>query len=158
MLVFWYTYIMSKVPLPERGQPLDVAYLYTLAEAINSLSEEGSALAQGNNFYFKGQGAPSLVSRKLYGAQVSAQYVEKEITNANEYIIPINFEPNFSSTPVVTATLVNPTSSSGINGIVTVRNLNTSRCDIGFVKTSTEGSGKVGFNIIAIGLPQNFRG
>ncbi len=29
---------MAKVPLPERGQPLDVTYLYQLIEAVNDLS------------------------------------------------------------------------------------------------------------------------
>ena len=38
---------MAKVPLPERGQPLDVTYLYQLIEAVNSVSgpimlEEGT--------------------------------------------------------------------------------------------------------------------
>ena len=29
---------MAKVPLPERGQPLDVTYIYQLVEAVNDLS------------------------------------------------------------------------------------------------------------------------
>ncbi len=31
---------MAKVPLPERGQPLDVTYLYQLVEAVNDLSTQ----------------------------------------------------------------------------------------------------------------------
>ena len=34
---------MAKIPLPERGQPLDVTYVYQLAEAVNSLATEVSA-------------------------------------------------------------------------------------------------------------------
>ena len=34
---------MAKVPLPERGQPLDVTYVYQLANAINDLSTQVSS-------------------------------------------------------------------------------------------------------------------
>jgi len=29
---------MARVPLPERGQPLDVSYIYSLAQAINDIA------------------------------------------------------------------------------------------------------------------------
>ena len=32
---------MAKVPLPERGQPLDVTYIYQLADTLNDLSTQG---------------------------------------------------------------------------------------------------------------------
>ena len=34
---------MAKVPLPERGQPLDVTYIYQLAETINDLATQVSS-------------------------------------------------------------------------------------------------------------------
>ena len=34
---------MAKVPLPERGQPLDVTYIYQLADTINDLSTQVSS-------------------------------------------------------------------------------------------------------------------
>ena len=36
---------MAKIPLPERGQPLDVTYIYELAKTINDLSTEVSSAA-----------------------------------------------------------------------------------------------------------------
>ena len=33
---------MAKVPLPERGQPLDVTYLYSLVDAVNNISTQVS--------------------------------------------------------------------------------------------------------------------
>ena len=33
---------MAKVPLPERGQPLDVTYIYQVVDALNSLSTQVS--------------------------------------------------------------------------------------------------------------------
>ena len=34
---------MSKIPLPDRGQPLDVTYIYQIANAINDLSNSISS-------------------------------------------------------------------------------------------------------------------
>jgi len=34
---------MSVIPLPNKGQPLDVAYLYQLAQALNKLSDQVSS-------------------------------------------------------------------------------------------------------------------
>ncbi len=31
---------MAKIPLPERGQPLDLSYIYQVANAINDISAE----------------------------------------------------------------------------------------------------------------------
>jgi hypothetical protein len=33
---------MAKIPLPERGQPLDVTYIYQVVDALNSLSTQVS--------------------------------------------------------------------------------------------------------------------
>jgi hypothetical protein len=33
---------MAKVPLPERGQPIDVTYIYELTKAVNDLSAQVS--------------------------------------------------------------------------------------------------------------------
>jgi hypothetical protein len=34
---------MARIPLPERGQPLDVPYIYKLVETVNKLSTEVSS-------------------------------------------------------------------------------------------------------------------
>ena len=39
---------MAKIPLPQRGQPLDVTYIYQLTNAINDLSNQFSSVS--NNY------------------------------------------------------------------------------------------------------------
>jgi hypothetical protein len=34
---------MPKVPLPERGQPIDVAYIYQITNALNQVSDQVSS-------------------------------------------------------------------------------------------------------------------
>ena len=36
---------MAKIPLPQRGQPLDVTYIYQLTNAINDLSNQFSSVS-----------------------------------------------------------------------------------------------------------------
>ena len=33
---------MAQIPLPERGQPLDVTYIYQVVDALNSLTKQVS--------------------------------------------------------------------------------------------------------------------
>ena len=40
---------MAKIPLPERGQPLDVTYLYDLANTINDISTQVSSATYKNS-------------------------------------------------------------------------------------------------------------
>jgi hypothetical protein len=146
---------MPKVPLPERGQPLDVSYLNTIAQAINNLAEEGSALAQGNNFHIKAQGASSLVSRKLYGAQLHAQYTDISVSDKQVEQILVEFNPQFSSIPVVTITQVD--NGGGAFSLLSIKDITTSSCKFE-VSGPSKNTGKVGFNVIAVGVPQNSRG
>jgi hypothetical protein len=147
---------MSRIPTPERGQPLDLSYIYAMAEAINDLSEEGSALSQGNNFILKDKSGVS-TSSKLYGAQVTGMYVTVAASSfnssSNESTQTVNFTPVFASPPIVTATIVNTGgTTSGTDVSVVLKNITTSSVDV-VVKFATSELSSVGVNLIAIGLP-----
>jgi hypothetical protein len=143
---------MSRVPIPQQGQPLDLSYISTLATAVNELSEEGAALAQGNNFIFQGGLNNTPASYKLYGAQIFAQEVSIEggTTELPERIV--SFSPyNFSTPPVVTATLV---ASSNNEAIVSLKNITSSSATV-LVKFPTSEGNSARVSIIAIGVPSN---
>lgn len=141
---------MARVPIPQQGQPLDVAYIATLAEAINQLSEEGSALAQGNNFILQGRLAETPSSYKLYGAQVIAQELVLISGTSNIAEQTINFSPNnFANPPIVTATLVNP---SDPEASVYIKNITSGSATIIVQFTGSENN-SAAVNVIAIGIP-----
>lgn len=147
---------MARIPLPERGQPLDLSYIYTIAQAVNDLSEEGSALAQGNNFVLQGKDG-ALKSSKMYGAQVLGGYLTVSasgvVSTTNEYTQTYTFNPIFSSPPIVTATIVNTgDTKSGTDVSLVLKNITSSSFDV-TVKFGASGTTSVGINFIAIGLP-----
>jgi hypothetical protein len=147
---------MSKIPLPQRGQPLDMSYLYTIAKAINDLSDQGAAMAQSNNFVITDR-LGSKKSSKIIGGQIYGDYVTIYAAGAtnssNERSQTINFKPAFASPPIVTATVVNTsTTSTGTDVSLVVQNVTSDSCTV-VVKFGSSGLASVGVNIIAVGFP-----
>ena len=147
---------MSRIPLPERGQPLDLGYIYSIVETINDLAAEGAAITQKNNFIFKGP-LSSKQSQRLLNAQVFATYVDilqsAQATSGEIKSQTVLFDPVFSSPPVVTATVVNnSTTSSAVDTSLTVTNVTSGSCTVN-IKFATSGQQSVGVNVIAVGIP-----
>lgn len=141
---------MARVPIPQQGQPLDLSYIAVLAEAINQLSEEGSALAQGNNFILQGRLSETPASYKLYGAQIIAQELILISGTSNIAEQTINFSPNnFASPPIVTATLINP---SDPEANVYIKNVTSGSATVLVQFSGTENNSSA-VNVIAIGIP-----
>jgi hypothetical protein len=65
---------MAKLPLPERGQPLDVTYIYELVKTVNDLSTEVSSAAY--NFTSIDNGPSIKETVKTSNARVVGGYVE----------------------------------------------------------------------------------
>ena len=147
---------MSKIPLPERGQPLDVSYLYTVAQAVNDLSEEGSAFTQGNNFVIQDREG-NLGSSRVYASQIVGGYIKvtslTPTNERNEFIQTFTFGKKFAAPPIVTATMVNNFKTvAGTDVSLVLQDITSTSCDIR-VKFGTSGVTSIGVNIIAIGMP-----
>lgn len=143
---------MARIPIPQQGQPLDLAYISTLANAVNQLSEEGAALAQGNNFVLKGRLADTPASYKLYGAQIIAQEITLAGGTTDTIEQTVSFSPyNFSAPPIVTATLVGP---SNTEANISIKNVTSSSVTVIVKFPTSEGNG-TNVSILAIGLPSS---
>ena len=135
---------------------MDMSYLYTIAKAVNDLSDQGAAMAQSNNFIVTNKSGETK-SSKVIGAQVWGTYVTVSSAGAtnssNERTQTINFKPAFSVPPVVTATLVNTSNTStGTDISVVLQNITSDSCSI-VVKFGSSGVASVGVNLIAVGFP-----
>jgi hypothetical protein len=143
---------MARVPIPQQGQPLDLAYVATLANAVNQLSEEGAALAQGNNFILKGRLTDTPSSYKLYSAQIIAQEIIFVAGTSDTLEQTVSFSPyNFSTPPIVTATLVN---TSNTEAIVSLKNVTSGSVTV-LVKFPTSENNSTGVSIMAVGIPSS---
>lgn len=147
---------MSKIPLPERGQPLDLSYVYQIADTVNELAAQ---LSPTTGRYT----SIDTVSAGTQSVRTSdARVVGGYLTVANntttspdgEGSFSYNFN-DFAYAPVVTATpiLVGDTATdSGKNITVVLTKVTTNRVE-GVVKFNTIGVASVGINLIAVGIP-----
>jgi hypothetical protein len=147
---------MSRVPLPERGQPLDLAYIYQLANAVNELAVQLSpTVGRYTSIDTVSAGTQSV---RTSDARIVGGYV----TVANNATTSPDGEGSFSYNfadfqfvPVVTATpiLINEVGTdSGKDISVVLTKVTTNRVE-GIVRFNTIGIASVGVNLIAIGIP-----
>jgi len=146
----WYNNTMARVPLPERGQPLDVSYIYSLAQAINDIAV---SVAEGVNDTSKINGQTLKTSNTRFVA-VTQQVVSGEDAKAGnilgkEYL----FEHEFKYPPVVTISPVNVgKNDEGSNVTVSIKEVTTSRVEYD-VRYNSTGNITLSVNLIAIGVP-----
>ena len=146
---------MATIPLPERGQPIDLSYIYQIAEAINDLSLQVSPT---NNRYVTietpADGKQSTVSSglKMNAAFVSV-YTNKTVKPGDEQTFSYNYPAEYKFAPVATATPVNISDTpAGRNVSVILKSVTTSRVE-GVVRFNTDGEASIGVNLIIVGIP-----
>jgi hypothetical protein len=100
---------MAKVPLPERGQPLDVPYIYKLVDTLNQLSTEVSSATY--NYATIDTVSAGKQSVKTSETRIIGGYVEvannSTVTAASDKTFSYDFPSDFKYSPIVTATPVN---------------------------------------------------
>lgn len=146
---------MSQIPLPERGQPIDLAYIYQIAEAINTLSAQ---ITPSTNRYVTIEtpldGKQSVLSS---GVKMNAAYVEvynnATVLAGQEQPFSYSYPAEYKFAPVATATPVNVGGTTAGKDIsIILKNVTTSRVD-GIVKFNASGDLTIGVNLIVIGIP-----
>lgn len=146
---------MAKVPVPQRGTPLDVTYLYKLANAINDISAQVSS-AVYNYTTIKTREA-SDQSINTAEARIVAGFVD--IIN-NENVIAgttktfsYDYPSDFKYAPIAVATVYNSGQTAVGNDVsVVITSITTSRVE-GVIKFATTGVMSISVNILVIGIP-----
>jgi hypothetical protein len=146
---------MSKIPLPDRGQPLDVTYMYQLASAINDVSNDiSSATYNYTSVYTRDAGEQTIPTRS---ARVIAGYVDvvtnESVTAATTRTYSFPYPSDFKYPPIATATVVNNLGNDiGDDVTVNIRSITTSSVDFA-VKFNKSGNASISVNILAVGIP-----
>lgn len=146
---------MAKVPLPERGQPLDVTYIYQLADTINDLSTQVSSATY--NYTTIDTVSAGKQNIKTSQARMIGGYVlvaNNSIVNAgNEKTFSYDFPSDFKYAPIATATAINTGNTpAGQNVTVILKPATTSRVE-GVVRFNASGDLSLAVNLIIIGIP-----
>ena len=141
-----------KIPLPERGQPIDLAYMYQIAYSINDLSNQlssNTATSVVNNGIDLREDATTN-NLRFYATTVTYQAGSVSAGTSRDW--SVDFSPSFLYVPVVTATVQNNTSSTAGNNItLVIKNITTGRAD-GNILYNATGSIDITINVIAVGL------
>lgn len=153
----WYNNNMAKIPLPQTGQPLDVSYIYQLANAINDLATQ----VVPSNYKFVTIDTPAQGKQSLKNSEIRmvAAHINvannRSVNSGNEQEFSYEFDSDFSGIPIVTATVFNyGTTDVGNSATVVIKKVTTGRID-GVVRFGSNGNLSVGVNIIAVGVPSN---
>ena len=146
---------MAKIPLPERGQPIDVSYVYQITNAINQLSDQLSTT--GYNYTSidttsAGKQDIKTSEVRMIGGSVNipAGQALAGSTKTFEYA----FNANFKYTPIVTATVVNTggVNTAGDGATVVLTSVDANGLT-GLVRFDTAGNASTTVNLIIIGIP-----
>jgi hypothetical protein len=147
---------MAKIPLPERGQPLDLSYIYQLSNAINELSDELSPTTSRYTSIDTVSAGTQTV--RTSDARIIGGYLS--VTNSSstspdgEGAFSYNFS-DFAYVPIVTATpiLIEENSTeSGKDISVVLTKITANRVE-GVVRFNTIGVASVGINLLIVGIP-----
>ena len=146
---------MAKVPLPERGQPLDVTYIYQLADTINDLSTQVSSATY--NYTTVDTVSAGKQSVKTSEARMIGGYVEvannSTVSAGNEKTFSYDFPSDFKYQPIATATPVNiGNTPAGQNVSVILKTVTTLRLE-GIVRFGASGDLSLAINLIILGIP-----
>ena len=146
---------MAKIPLPERGQPIDVAYLYQIANGINQLSDQVSSATYNYATIDTASAGPQNVKTsemRVVGGSIAVAN-NSTVTAATTKTFSYKFAGDFKYTPIVTATPVNTgKTSAGENVSVVITDVTRSSVD-GLVRFNSSGDLSIVVNLIIIGIP-----
>lgn len=147
---------MSKIPTPDRGQPIDVSYIAQLATAVNELSAQ--VVGYSGRYTSIDTVSADTQHVRTGDSRIVGGYVR--VTNNSttspdgEGTFSYNFS-DFAYAPIATATpiLIDENSTeSGKDISVVLTKITTNRVE-GIVKFKTIGVASVGINLLMIGVP-----
>lgn len=145
---------MAKVPLPDRGQPLDLSYIYQLAEAINNLSNELSPAVK-NRTIVDVAGYPQQ-SIRTSNSRIVGGYVDVSKKDASSVEETFTYRySDFEFIPIITATPYiadAAKTAAGKDATVVLTEITTSQVS-GVVRFNTPGEATVRINLLIIGVP-----
>lgn len=147
---------MAKIPTPDRGQPLDVSYIYQMANAINELSSQVSSPTYRYASVDTSSGPQNtlITNTKVVAGVIDVYSTLTDVSPGLTIDRSYSFNTGeFKYPPIVTATpVLTSKSENGSDLSVTIKQITTSRVDISVTFFGT-GKAALRVNLIAIGLP-----
>ena len=145
---------MAKVPLPERGQPLDVTYLYQLIEAVNDLSTNVASKQTSKTIIdtaSAGKAEVQTSNTRIVGGLVEVAN-NSTVSAGNERTFTYDFK-DFKYPPIVSATPVNTGQTpAGQNVNIVLKSVTETRVE-GLVRFGASGDLSLSVHLVIVGIP-----
>jgi hypothetical protein len=148
---------MARLPTPDRGQPIDVPYIYQMATAINDLADQIDESSEKYTTIYSREALKRDLrtsDTKFYASFFDfPQQLSVTQGQTREFSFDIS-SLGFEYPPIAVVTPVNTGTSTASNDVTAVINsITTSRIE-GFVRFNSAGQVDVAINVIAIGVPR----
>jgi len=149
---------MSSIPLPQRGQPIDYNYLYTIIDTINNISNSSNSTSFLSNVFVKEN--TSNYGSSTSDVSIDAGYVEiypspTDVSATKTQTAKYTFRAPFKFAPIVTVSpIVIKDGSANHDAIIVIDSVTQTEVSftVKFPTTSTQ-KASIGANIIAVGIP-----
>ena len=146
---------MARIPVPQRGQPLDVSYIYDIVTAVNEISDR---LVSSETGKLKIITADPVIENTVptSGMSVFAKThtlaASKPVTAVGQTdSFTVSF--NFKTSPIIVATPFDSANTSAGQDVSVVISAVTNTNAVFNVRYDTIGVTSTKINIIAIGIP-----
>jgi spore germination protein YaaH len=145
---------MNAISPPERGQPLDLDYIYQIVSQVNALNN--AIASRGSSSSRINTTSETTANLRIWAQTIAI--AEKSASNTQVISMPdFNYSSaGFKQVPVVTATIVN---NGGVTGTdagnsaqVILNNVNAQSAS-GIVRFGLSGGINISVNLVAIGIP-----
>lgn len=146
---------MAKLPLPSRGQPIDVPFIYQMVSSLNQLSDQVSSATYNYTTIDTASAGKQQIKTseaRMIGGSINVAN-DSTLTGATTRNFTYTFPGDFKYTPIVTATPVNiGKTTAGENVSVILTDITRSSVT-GIVKFNVAGNVSVSVNLVIIGIP-----
>lgn len=146
---------MAKLPLPSRGQPIDVPFIYQMVSSLNQLSDQVSSATYNYTTIDTASAGKQQIKTseaRMIGGSINVAS-DSTFTGAATRNFTYTFPGDFKYTPIVTATPVNiGKTTAGENVSVILTDITRSSVT-GIVKFNVAGNVSVSVNLVIIGIP-----
>jgi hypothetical protein len=139
---------MAVIETPDRGQPLDISYLYRMVNELNNVSQlVGSGISKIKYRDTSTPAQPRTGNLVFYAETL--KITDSNLSTQTNATATFDYSGLFKTTPVVVASV---TSLDGVSNLYTVlEKVTQNNCNVNIFSSSTGGAFSADVSIIAIG-------
>ena len=144
---------MAKLTVPQRGQPLDVSYMYSLVETVNQLSDIVGTTQNVTQIVASDGKSNTVATGRAGIVGITTNVASSKTITTSENQIPFTVSYSFKYPPIVVATPFNTgNTDAGKNVSVVITQVSSTSASF-LVRFDTTGVATVDVNVLAIGIP-----